>query len=100
MISSQLIFYWSISSLNRGLEVLKEALENKGVTNEVKSKLRAEIYAILEDNSFEKPRLSQENLLINDLIREYMDFNNYKYSKSVFLKGILLFLRSRCYKSF
>jgi len=76
-----------------GFQVLKEALENKGVTNEVKSKLRAEIYAILEDNSFEKPRLSQENLLINDLIREYMDFNNYKYSKSVFLKGnSLLFI--------
>lgn len=67
--------------------VLKEALDNKGVTNEVKSRLRAEVFSILEDNTFEKPRVSQENLLINELIREYMDFNHYKYSKSVFLKG-------------
>ena len=59
----------------------------KGITNEVKAKLRAEIFSILEDNSYEKPKLSQENLLINDLIREYMDFNHYNYSKSVFLKG-------------
>lgn len=66
--------------------VLAEALENKGVLNEVKAKLRAEVYTVLEDNSFEKPRISQENLLINELIREYMEFNHYKYSKSVFLK--------------
>lgn len=68
--------------------MLCEALENKGVLNQLKSKLRAEIFEILEDNSYEKPRVSQENLLINELIREYMDFNSYKYSKSVFLKGI------------
>lgn len=67
--------------------VLREALENKGVVNEVKSKLRAEVFKILEDNSYEKPRVSQENLLINELIREYMEFNHYKYSKSVFTKG-------------
>lgn len=53
----------------------------------MKAKLRAEIFEILEDNSYEKPRISQENLLINELIREYLEFNHYKYSKSVFLKG-------------
>ena len=75
-----------MSSLNDLKSVLAEALENKGVINELKSKLRAEIFTILEDNSFEKPRISQENLLINELIRDYMEFNHYKYSKSVFLK--------------
>ncbi len=67
--------------------MLNEALENKGVANEIKSKLRAEVFSILEDCSSEKPVVSQENLLINELIREYMDFNHYKYSKSVFQKG-------------
>ena len=67
---------------------MKEALDNKGVTNEIKSRLRAEVFSILEDNTFEKPRVSQENLLINELIREYMDFNHYKYSKSVFLNKL------------
>ena len=68
-------------------KVLNEALENKGVINELKSKLRAEVFTILEDNSYEKPKVSQENLLINEMIREYMEFNHYKYSKSVFVKG-------------
>ena len=68
------------------LKVLKDALDNKGVVNEVKAKLRAEVFSILDDNLYEKPKSSQENLLINELIREYMDFNYLKYSKSVFLK--------------
>ena len=45
--------------------------------------------SILDDNLYEKPKSSQENLLINELIREYMDFNYLKYSKSVFLKGFI-----------
>ena len=67
--------------------MLKEALENKGTLSELHSKLRAEIYNTLEDNTYEKPRVSQENLLINELISDYMQFNNYKYSRSVFAKG-------------
>ena len=69
--------------------VLKDALENKGVLNELRSKMRAELYHLLEDNITEKPKVSQENLLLNELIREYMDFNSYRYSKSIFLKGEL-----------
>ena len=70
-------------------KVLNEALENRGIASEVKAKLRAEVYNILEDNASPKPSVSQENLLINELIREYMEFNRYRYSKSVFLKGTL-----------
>ncbi len=75
-----------MSSVDELKVVLGEALENRGVASEVKSRLRAEVFSILEDSSFEKPRLSQENLLLNELIREYMDFNHYRYSKAVFLK--------------
>ena len=32
-----------------------------------------------------KPQLSKENLLINELIREYLKYNNYNHSLSVFL---------------
>ncbi|RNA23522.1 lisH domain-containing FOPNL [Brachionus plicatilis] len=75
-----------MSSFNDLKNVLKDALDNKGVINNVKAKLRAEIFCVLEDNTLEKPMVSQENLLINELIREYMEFNRYQYSKSVFLK--------------
>ena len=36
-----------------------------------------------------KPTLSHENLLINELIREYLQYNQYQHSLSVFLKGML-----------
>jgi lisH domain-containing protein FOPNL len=69
------------------IEALRGALEDKGVMNEIRSKMRSELFKILEDDTYEKPRISQENLLINELIRDYMEFNSYRYSKSVFIKG-------------
>ncbi len=33
--------------------------------------------------SVSKPELCEENLLINELIREYLQFNQYKYTDSV-----------------
>ena len=34
-----------------------------------------------------KPELCRENLLLNELIREYLTFNDYKYTSSVLLTG-------------
>lgn len=36
-----------------------------------------------------RPTLSNENMLINELIREYLEFNNYKYTLSVLMTGII-----------
>ena len=35
-----------------------------------------------------KPQLPHENLLINELIRDYLEFNGYKYTCSVLLAGM------------
>lgn len=64
-------------------EVLKETLENKGVLNQVRARIRAEVFNALDDHNEVKPTLSNENFLINELIREYLDFNKYNYTKSV-----------------
>ena len=64
---------------------LKETLSKRGVLGEIKAKIRAEIFAALDDQDVSRPRLGDENLLINELIREYMQFNNYNHSLSVFL---------------
>ena len=37
--------------------------------------------------SVSKPELCEENLLINELIREYLQFNQYKYTDSVLVAG-------------
>ena len=64
--------------------VLKETLDKRGVLAQIKAKIRAEIFASLEHEGAGKPKLSQENLLINELIREYMQYNGYLHALSVF----------------
>ncbi|XP_041473863.1 centrosomal protein 20-like [Lytechinus variegatus] len=65
--------------------VVKETLENNGVLGEIKARVRAEVFRALDDPNQRKPPLSNENMLINELIREYLEFNHYKYTSSVLL---------------
>ena len=74
-----------MSAINELKEVLKETLEERGVLSQIKANIRAEIFNSLNQQSSNKPPLSNENMLINELIREYLIYNNYAYSLSVFL---------------
>ncbi|XP_076997787.1 centrosomal protein 20 [Tamandua tetradactyla] len=65
--------------------VLKDTLEKKGVLSHLKARIRAEVFSALDDDSEPRPPLSHENLLINELIREYLEFNKYKYTASVLI---------------
>lgn len=66
-------------------DVLKETLEDKGVLAELRAKIRSEIFNTLNDKQQQKPQPSNENLIINELIKEYLIFNNYTHALSVFL---------------
>uniref|UniRef100_T1JPF1 Centrosomal protein 20 n=1 Tax=Strigamia maritima TaxID=126957 RepID=T1JPF1_STRMM len=63
--------------------VLKETLNRRGILGQLKARIRAEVFQALDDQSETRPSLSNENLLINELIREYLEFNQYRYSASV-----------------
>ncbi|XP_064009959.1 centrosomal protein 20 isoform X9 [Pogoniulus pusillus] len=63
--------------------VLKDTLEKRGALGQIKARIRAEVFNALDDQSVPRPALSHENLLINELIREYLDYNKYKYTASV-----------------
>nr|XP_058151744.1 centrosomal protein 20-like [Dasypus novemcinctus] len=65
--------------------VLKDTLEKKGVLGHLKARIRAEVFGALDDESEPQPPLSHENLLINELIQEYLEFNKYKYTASVLI---------------
>uniref|UniRef100_A0A2K5CRS2 Centrosomal protein 20 n=1 Tax=Aotus nancymaae TaxID=37293 RepID=A0A2K5CRS2_AOTNA len=67
--------------------VLKDTLEKKGVLGHLKARIRAEVFNALDDDREPRPSLSHENLLINELIREYLEFNKYKYTASVLIAG-------------
>lgn len=66
---------------------LKEALEKRGVLGQIKANIRAEVFHALDDQSEPRPPLSRENLLINELVREYLEYNKYKYTASVLTAG-------------
>mmetsp|Transcript_21717 Transcript_21717/g.53784 ORF Transcript_21717/g.53784 Transcript_21717/m.53784 type:complete len:123 (+) Transcript_21717:202-570(+) len=67
-------------------DVLRETLENRGALGGVRAHLRAEVSAALEDRAgFQRPDISNENLILNELIREYLVFNRYRSTLSVLL---------------
>ncbi|KAF1334834.1 Lish domain-containing protein fopnl, partial [Globisporangium splendens] len=66
-------------------DVLKDTLEARGSLNQIKARIRAEIFAALDDQDVPKPKLSNENLIINELVREYLEYNGYRHALSVFL---------------
>ena len=53
------------------------------LSNEVKAKIRAEIFTALDSEAAGKPQLSNENMIINEMIREYLEYNKYYNSASV-----------------
>ena len=72
-----------MASLEDLKNVLRETLEQKGVLNEVKAKIRAEIFTALDSENAGKPSLSNENMIINEMIREYLEYNKYYNAASV-----------------
>nr|XP_039250259.1 centrosomal protein 20-like [Styela clava] len=64
-------------------KLIQDTLEHRGVLNDLKAKIRSEVFNSLEDKTMKKPELSNENLIINELIREYFRFNKYNYAESV-----------------
>ena len=96
---------------------LKDVLEKRGILSEVRAKLRAELYGAFNDQqvpkvmrpfnfiyicmyctclqvvltylqpTLPKPKLCKQNLLLNELIRDYLEYNKYNYTRSVFLAG-------------
>lgn len=76
-----------MDSMEKLKSSLKESLINKGILNEIKAHMRQEIYNILDndnDNDInQKPKLTKENIIINELIKEYFNFNGFKFSSNV-----------------
>ena len=64
---------------------LQEVLEHRGVLDALKARVRAEIFSSLDSQVESKPAPSNINLVINELIREYLEFNKYRHTASVFI---------------
>ena len=70
------------------IDTVEKALKDKGVLDELTCQVRAEILQVLK-SSLKVKQLknsipeSTNNFLINELIKEYLDFNGYKHSADV-----------------
>ena len=73
-----------MTSVEELKNALKETLEQRGVLNKIKALMRQEIYEAIENDDNPKPQLSKENMIINELIKEYLNYNDYSHSSSVF----------------
>ncbi len=72
-------------------DILKLNLEQRGVLSKIKANLRAEIYKAFEEGDDDdirnsKPPITGQQLIINELIREYFDWCGYGNALSVFLQ--------------
>ena len=63
---------------------LKETLIKEGILTKIKAEMRKGIYDIIDRDNNPKPNLTKENYIINLLIKEYLDYNNYSFSSNVF----------------
>lgn len=63
------------------------SLKDSGKLGKITAEIRAEIYKILsnDDKLKEKIPVCKENFVINELIREYLQYNGYTNSLSVFI---------------
>ncbi|CAK0867190.1 unnamed protein product [Prorocentrum cordatum] len=73
------------ATLDELKQALVETLDRRGVLGQVKAKVRAEIFAALDDEHAPRPSLPRENAVINELIREYLEYNGYHHTLSVLL---------------
>jgi len=71
------------ATLHDLVEALRETLQFKGVIDDLKAHARAEIHSCLDMEDVPKPKLNNENLIVNELILEYLDFNGYNHASSV-----------------
>lgn len=74
-----------MTDVNELKSAIKEILLSNGSLNKIRAEIREEIYKAIEEDSNPKPKIPEENLLINELIREYFSYMGYNHANSVFL---------------
>jgi len=67
---------------------LKETLDSRGVLNRVRAQIRSEVFGALNNEDQQPPTPCPENVLINELIREYLAFNEYNFTHSTFVSEV------------
>eukprot|EP00520_Triparma_pacifica_P019857 CAMPEP_0118635404 /NCGR_PEP_ID=MMETSP0785-20121206/2059_1 /TAXON_ID=91992 /ORGANISM="Bolidomonas pacifica, Strain CCMP 1866" /LENGTH=134 /DNA_ID=CAMNT_0006526437 /DNA_START=73 /DNA_END=473 /DNA_ORIENTATION=- len=73
----------SSATLKELTSALHDTLKYNGVLSKLQALARSEIHACLQAEELPPPTLPNENLIINELILEYLKFNGYGHTASV-----------------
>lgn len=68
---------------------VQTALLKDGRLNKFKAELRAAVMAVLSKTpgNNKAPQIPEETQILNELIREYLDWNGYRYSEQILVAG-------------
>ena len=58
--------------------------DRRGILDQLRANVRSEVLLAMEDTEEPPPQMPDENIVINELIRDYLAFNNYKHTLAVF----------------
>ena len=65
-------------------DALRDALERRGKLGDMRAAIRKEVFCAMEDGSDAQHPTPPENVVVNELIREYLAFNHYGSTLAVF----------------
>jgi lisH domain-containing protein FOPNL len=65
-------------------DALRDALERRGSLGALRAQIRHEVFAAMEDGADAAHPTPPENVILNEMIREYLEFNHYGHSLAVF----------------
>ncbi|KAL0236234.1 hypothetical protein GEMRC1_002816 [Eukaryota sp. GEM-RC1] len=74
----------SHDSLKELSSAVQESLDNRGAIDRIKSQIRSEMFLALQTPTFSKQSPSEDSLVINSLISQYLEYNNLYRTSSVF----------------
>ena len=68
---------------------MKESLHKDGRLDKFKAELRSAVMSILNKNASAEapPKVPEETKFINELIREYLNWNGYMYTEQILAAG-------------
>jgi hypothetical protein len=80
-----------MASLEELKGAVKDALESRGVLDELRAAVRAEVFRTLNEGDAAKPRPEGDTWLLNELVREYLTYHGLRHTLAVFLPGLFFF---------
>ena len=71
------------ATLDTVRDVVRDALEDQGVLPKMRAQMYAEVFNCVHDPDQLKPTLPHEGSIINQLIREYLEYHQWEHTSKV-----------------